>query len=361
MDIKLFSLCNQDSPEAVNGKEQILGCVNDFFPSGVKFNDFTSQKRLLVAISQSLLAADIVLVAVQSTMFNATKRLLCSALDIKTERNEEIASALSAKMKTRKLKPNFFEASVTFPQNAVVMPTSDYLNCGFALTSGGQHIIYMPVEDNKAQQIILGSLYDYFAEISEALVASQALKHRHRLLIANAVKKLGSDSIRVSVAGNDASDYLVSFLKKSDSSAFTVDMDYDSPEDETDEKTISIHIARNVRDRNHTDLGVYISNPFLSEEDGNALCSYVAIANEEGTKTYKIIADADEGAKELLRVCVDKLLLVLCDYESIECSVEESEENKAADKKLRDMIGIAASAAVLAASVAGFILALVLR
>lgn len=360
MDIKLFSLCNQDSQEAEKGEEKILKCVADFFPSCTKFSEFTSQKRMLVAISQSLLAADIVLVAVQSTIYNATKRLLCSALDIKTERNDEVASALANRTKSKKLKPNYIQASVTFPEGAIIMPTADYLNCGFALTSGGQHIIYMPVEDEKAQQVILGSLYDYFAELSEPLVASGAIKNRHRLLISSAVKKLGEDSVRVAIAGNDAADYLVSFLRKNDSSVFTVDMDYELPDENDDIKQHSIKIARNVRERSRTELGAYISNPFSDEADGT-LCAYVAVANNEGTKTYKIPVEGGESSKELLRACVDKLLLVLCDYEAIEDSNEESEEEKAADKKFRDIIGIAASAAVLAASVAGFIIALVLR
>ena len=68
MDIKLFSLCNQEAPEAEEGKKAILDCVKCFFPECGGFSHFTSQKRMLVAISQSLLAADIVLVAVQSTM-----------------------------------------------------------------------------------------------------------------------------------------------------------------------------------------------------------------------------------------------------------------------------------------------------
>ena len=51
MDIKLFSLCNQDSQEAENGKQKILSCVKDFFPECNGFFDFTSQKRMLVATS----------------------------------------------------------------------------------------------------------------------------------------------------------------------------------------------------------------------------------------------------------------------------------------------------------------------
>lgn len=361
MEIKLFSLCNQDSREAESGKEKILKCVKDFFPNCGSFSEFTSQKRMLVAISQSLLAADIVLVAVQSTMYNATKRLLCSALDIRTDRSDETASALSSRINVKKMKPSFFEASVTFPESAVIMPTSDYFNCGFALTSGGQHIIYMPVEDEKAQQIILGSLYDYFAELSEPIVASQALKSRHRLLVSTVVKKLNDNSVKVAVAGNDAADYLVSFLKKNDSSAFTVDMDYELPDEDRDIRKIAIHVARNVRERNRTELGVYISNPFVSDENNSQLCAIVAVANANGTKTYTLPIANSESPKELLRVCVDKLLLVLCDYESIESIVEETEEDKQADKKLKDILGITVSATVLAASIAGFVIALILR
>ena len=361
MDIKLFSLCNQDSHEAEKGKEFILKCVKDFFPECNGFAEFTSQKRMLVAISQSLLAADIVLVAVQSAMYNATKRMLCAALDTKTAENGEVSAVLSSRPDAKKMKQNFFKASVTFPEASTILPTSDYLNCGFALTSGGQHIIYMPVEDIKAQQIILGSLYDYFAELSEPCAASHALKNRHRALIECAVNKLSADSVRVALAGNDGAEYLISFLKKNDKSVFTVDMDYELPDDVTDIKKLAIQIARNVREKNRTELGVYISNPFVSEDDANMLCAYIAVANAEGTKTYKLISEPGETPKELLRACADKLLLILCDYERIASFVEESEEEKAADKSFKDILGIAASAIVLAASIAGFITALILR
>ena len=201
----------------------------------------------------------------------------------------------------------------------------------------------MPVEDIKAQQIILGSLYDYFAELSEPCAASHALKNRHRALIECAVNKLSADSVRVALAGNDGAEYLISFLKKNDKSVFTVDMDYELPDDVTDIKKLAIQIARNVREKNRM------------------LCAYIAVANAEGTKTYKLISESGETPKELLRTCADKLLLILCDYERIASFVEESEEEKAADKSFKDILGIAASVIVLAASIAGFITALILR
>lgn len=361
MDMKLFSLCNQDSQEAENGKEKILDCVKDFFPECDGFNEFTSQKRMLVAISQSLLAADIVLVAVQATMYNATKRLLCSALDIPTEANDEVAAVLSERPKTKQLKPNLYKASITFPQSAILLSTSDYMNCGFAITSGGQHIIYMPVEDEKAQQIILGSLYDYFAELSEPCAVSAAMKSRHNKLIKKAVKNLSENSIKAAVVGNDAADYLISFLSKNDSPVFTVDMNYELPEENESVRELSVTMARNVREKNHTELGIYISDPIRSDDENQTACVYIAIANSDGTKIYNVFSEKNETSKDLLRACSDKLLLILSGCEHLSSADDESAEEKAADKNLKGILGIIASAAVFTASVAGFITALILR
>ena len=355
MDIKLFSLCNQASAEAEDGQKHILQCVKDFFPECNGFSEFTSQKRMLVAISQSLLAADIVLVAVQSTMYNTTKKLLCAALDMKPVANGEVASALKNRLDSKKIKENVYNANISYPESATILPTDDYINCGFALTSGGQHIIYMPVEAAKAQEIVLGSLYDYFAELSEPYVAATALKNRHRTLLARTVKKLTDDSVKVALVGN----YLTSFLTKKDSSAFVIDMNYELPSD-GDIKALAVSAARNVRENNHTDLGAYISDPYVSD-GSDTLCVCIAIANETGTKTCIVSVEDGESAKELSKVCTDKLLALLYDYERIGNTEEESAAEKQADNNLKGILGIVASAAVLAASIAGFVIALVMR
>lgn len=359
MDIKLFSLCNQESEEAERGKQYILNCVKDFFPECNMFSEFTSQKRMLVAISKSLLAADIVLVAVQSTMYNTTKNMLCAALDAKTVENPEIAAKLKNRLDSKKIKPNTYISNTTYPDGATILPTDDYINCGFALTSGGQHIIYMPVESEKAQQIVLGSIYDYFAELCDPKVVSTAMKNRHKALITRAVSKLNNGSAKVAIAGNDASEYLTGFLSKKDSSVFTVDISYDLPESE-DMKSYAISVARTVRDTRHTELGVFISDPIVTPESETA-SAYIAIANEDGTKTYKLSVENDEDVKDLTKICVDKLLMILCDYERIGNEEEESEAEKQADNSLKGILGIIASAAVLAASIAGFITALIMR
>ena len=362
MDIKLFSLCNQDSQEAEAGKKVISNCVNSFFPESKGFSEFTSQKRMLVAISQSLLAADIVLVAVQSTMYNTTKRLLSAALDMKSVTYSEVASAIQNKLDQKKIKQTTYNANISFPMGATLFPTDDYINCGFAITSGGQHIIFMPVEDEKAQQVVFGSLYDYFAELCEPYVVSNAIKERHIALINRTIKKLADDSVKVAVVGNDSSDYLVSFLSKKASSVFTVDMNYELP-DNKDLKESSISAARTVRDNNHADLGVYISEPYVNPIDGKNYCVYITVANSEGTAVYLIESDGNEKSKDILKVAVDKLLMLIYNYEKLGNinSEEETAAEKKADSNLKGILGIVASATVLLASIAGFITALFMR
>ena len=97
MDVKLFSLCKQDLPEAQTGKAMILECVKSFFPECEDFTAFASQKRMLLAVSQSLRAADVVIVAVQGNMYNATKRRLTAALDMKTAKKAAEAAKTAAK------------------------------------------------------------------------------------------------------------------------------------------------------------------------------------------------------------------------------------------------------------------------
>lgn len=87
---------------------------------------------------------------------------------------------------------------------------------------------------------------------------------------------------------------------------------------------------------------------------------YIAIANADGTKTYRIDSESEESAKELSKAATDKLLMLLCDYERIGNTEEESAAEKSG-QLLRGILGIVASAAVLAASIAGFITALIMR
>ena len=201
MDVKLFSLCKQELSETQEGKKYILECVKSFFPDCEGFSAFTSQKRMLLAISQSLRAADVVIIAVQGNMYNATKRLLSAALDLKTAKSDEVANELKPLLETSKIKQNVFDNNICFPSGAEIMPTESYLNCGFALSSGGQHIIYLPIEAPRSDEVVFGSLYDYLAEICEENRNDFAFGRRHAGIMRRTADSLDSEAVKVAFSG----------------------------------------------------------------------------------------------------------------------------------------------------------------
>lgn len=355
MDVKLFSLCKQELPTAQTGKAAILECVRSFFPECEGFSGFVSQKRMLLSVSQSLRAADVVIVAVQGNMYNATKRLLTTALDMKTSKQSEVATVIKLLLDNGRIKQNIYEANIRFPQGAVIMPTKSYLHCGFVLSSGGQHIIYVPVESPRADEVVLGALYDCLAEICEEN-CSQALIKRHRCIIEKVAEKLDDKSATVTFSGEAITQHLEKYADKNVLRSCIFIDDTKLYSDIT--KDNLIEKARGLRKYRSSDLGVIFSD--ISTDDNGERSVTVAIADETGTSTLEIFAEKDETDEQFTASCIDKTMLTLCNFEELSCT-DEAEITTKADKKLRSYLFRIASGVVGASAVIGIIIALIMK
>lgn len=361
MDVKLFALCNQEAESADAGQKAIMTCIQKFCPECDEISQFSSQRRMLLAISQSLRAADVVVVAVQGSMYNATKKLLCAALDIKISVNELVDSELSKHFANGKIKEAAYKNNVLFPTDAVIFPTKNMINCGFAISSNGQYIIYIPIDEPKVSEVVLGSLYDYLAEITDLSSPGEALEQRHRDVIRRTSEKLINQSVKVAVAVGDGSDIIDEYSDKRLKACFIFDEHFESRKDE-DIKEYTVNVARRVRDNCHTQLGAAISQPVY--DNNGDFYEFVAVADVNGTKTLKIYGESGESAEELTMISVEQLMLTLYDYNDF--GVEESEDEsspveQAKDSTLKNVLSIGAASLVLAASVAGFIIALIIK
>ncbi len=354
MDVKLFSLCKQEVAESEAGKKCIFQCVKSFFPDCEGFAAFTSQKRMLLAISQSLRAADIVVVAVQSNMYNATKRLLSAALDLKSKKYSEVVAELNPLLEQGKIKQTTFDANIRFPVGAEILPTDSKLNCGFALTSGGQHIIYLPIEAPKAQEVVLGSLYDYFAEISDDEMTEKSFDVRHSAIIKRTADKLNSEYVKVAVAGSQAVKIIEYYSPTAEKSCFIFDENTSfSPYDHLINKT------RALRDDFHSQLSVLVSD--ISRDENSERFIDAAIADESGTSTLRMTAEKDETDEAFIANCIDKIMLLLYDYQSLSNCVNEADITTKSDKALRRNLFKITSGAIGATAIISIIIALVMK
>jgi len=360
MDIKLFSLCKQEVPESENGKQCILDCVQSFFPEAEDFAHFTSQKRMLLAVSQSLRAADIVVIAVQSNMYNATKRLLCAALGMKMQVNSEVAEKLSGKLSDGKIKQTTYDANIMLPEGAELLSTDSGLNNGFALTAGGQHLIYLPIDSPMADETVYGSLYDYFQEFGDEYVNAAALERRHSAIIERTLEKFSENSIKVAVYSETMPEFISSRINDKKLRACIV-FDNEVPKKEyNDFEESNASKARHIRDKHHAQYGVVFSKPFRDSETEETFI-IVTVADENGTNTITIFAEEDESAKSLYTTAVDKIMLMLYDYNEYMNLADEDSLPTEEDKLLRKAIAKITGIAIGASAVIGLVIALVSR
>ena len=354
MDIKLFSLSKQELPDSEAGKRTILECVKCFFPDCGGFTSFTSQKRMLLAVSQSLRAADVVIIAVQNNMYNATKRMLSSALGIKPEVNEDVAVALKPLLHSGRIKENVYDVNVRFPAGAEVMLTESALTSGFALSSGSQHIIYLPADAPRADEAVLGSLYDYLGEICDG-INSRAAETRRRTIYNRFEEKFNEEKIRIAFAGEPAVGYITKYLPKDDKGYVIADGKYDCSAEDNE---ALIGKARELLSLKNTQYSVIFGEKAIDAETQNEFLP-VAVADETGTSIVKLFREEVEGDGEFFSACFDKLLLMLCSLKQFTPSDDEDCDTKA-DKLLRRSLIKLTCAVIGGASAISLIIALIM-
>lgn len=355
MDIKLFSLCKAESPQIVAGQKHILKCVRNFFTETENFNIFTSQKRMLLAASQSLRAADIVIIAVQNNMYNATKRLLAQALDFKMMKNNSVYKVLNPIYEAGKIPQSALMANVAFPQGAKILPTEDMFNCGFVLSAGAQHIIFLPLEAPRADEVVYGSLYDFLASICEENVALKGMSARHRAIIKRTADKLDTDAVKISFAPSQAAS-IIEGIAAGISSRHCFTFNHSTIYNESTPENL-VDKARQFKNDQFASYGVVFSDIIFIGESERQM--KVAIADEAGTNTYTFIALDEETNDDFIFNCVDKIMLLLYNHEQFEDNYDSADKPTQSDKNLHKFLYLVAGGAVGISAVIGIIISLI--
>ncbi len=357
MDIRLFSLCKQEDPKIESGKKNILKCVKSFFPQCENFMPFTSQKRMLLAVGQSLRSADIVIIAVQNNMYNATKRLLSDALGFKLMKKNTVFNVLNPLYESGKIKQATLGANIFFPQGATLLPTESMINCGFVLAAGSQCIIYLPVEEPYSNEVIFGSLYDFFASVcDDEAVTKRGIQTRHREIIKRTADKLDIDGIKIAFNHSQASAMIEKISADiSSKHCFTF-----RPQNAYAEITDSgiAEEARSLRESEFAPYGVSFSEISFNQKAERIL--KVAIADESGTDICTFFAEENEPDEEFIADCVDKTMLMLYNYENFGDKKASPDVSTKKDQILRKHMFYIAAGAVGASTVIGTLLAIFL-
>lgn len=350
MEIKLFSLMKGDAAQFAANKKIISDCANSFTQDEEKFKNFSSPKRMLLAVSQALRSADAVIIAVQNTAYNSIKKMICSSFNMELEQNEEIYSRLLPFYEAKKITKTALENNSAFPNGADIFGVSDFKCCGFSVTSGAQSIIVLPLDDKKTAEVVFGSLYEFLASAAGVENAEDISTLKTARLAAKLQSILKKDKSQITFASLGGAQLIEEAVNLIDGGHDTLLMG-EKPEARRSSQTVEEYIvgaAQKTRENGKTEYACAVSSAFASNTDDSTFI-YFAVADENETFVSKLYAREGESPKQLYRSAVENAFLA-CVARADENVRAKKSENRREDKLLRQKAVFIAAAAVAGAT-----------
>lgn len=344
MNIKLFSLVKGDASVFAGSKKLISDCANAFSQESVKFSNFASPKRMFLAVSQALRSADCVVIAVQNQSYNSIKKMLFSALEIKTQQKEEVYVNLLPLAEKGKITNTALLNNSVFPVKAQIFPTDNFMSCGFSITSGSQSIIMLPLDSVKTAEIVFGSLYSYLSELAGVEESPDLYKLKRLRLAERLFTSLSKSKSTLAFAALNGVNLIEECTNMVDTENKTFKFVYDI-ESRASSQPVKDYIAacaQKTRIEAKCDYAVAVSSAFSGNDD--SIFIYCAVADKNETTVTKIFADSEESAKDLVNIGVEYALKiagnsVISKYEEL-----HSKAAKAGNKLRRNITTITAFA-----------------
>lgn len=344
MNIKLFSLVKGDPSVFAGNKKLVSDCANAFSHEPVKFSNFASPKRMFLAVSQALRSADCIVIAVQNQSFNSIKKMLFSALDVETHQVEDVYVNLLPLAEKGKISKAALMNNSTFPVGSRILPSDNYMSCGFTITSGSQSIIMLPLDSVKTAEIVFGSLYNYFGELSGIESNSDFDKLRQLRLTERLFTALSAEKSTLAFSAANGLEIIEQCAKTIDKNA-TVFRFASTTEPRAASQPVKDYIAlcaQKTRIETKSNYAVAVSSAF-SGDDGSIFI-YCAVADKSETVVTKIFAKENEEAKDLINVGIEYALKIAGNSVTVHFEELNSKAAKASNRLRRNAATITAFA-----------------
>ena len=361
MEIKLFSFIKNESADFSGSKKVIADCVNSFTAGDEKFKNFSSPKRMILSASQALRSADAVILAVQASVYNSAKKMICSVFHMETEQNEEVYSRLLPSQEKKEITKTALENNSLFPAESDIFATGDFKCCGFAVTEGGQSIIVMPLDDIKSNEIVFGSLYNFLAEMAGIESAEDVSRVKCARLAVRLAALLKKDSSRLAFSSPAAAQIIeesVDYADRGHENIFIAD----KPEARKTTQTVKDYIteaAQKTRLDTKADYACCVSSAFASNTDDSTFI-FTAVADKDETNVKKLFLNDGETPKQLYRAAAEEALLSCVNTVISKQNESVKKTDRRADKNMRQKLAGITAAAIAGATGLCAVLALLL-
>ncbi len=360
MNIKLFSLSKGEPSYFAESKKMISDCVNIFTSEVEKFSNFSSPKRMFLAVAQALRSADSVVIAVQSQSYNSIKKILCSALNLNTEKMDEVYRALLPLFEKGKITTAALENNSLFPVKSIIFPTDDFLQCGYGVSSGGQSIVVLPLDTVKTANVVFGSLYRFFSEQAGVDRVSDTVKIARLRLVERLDILLNKNKSTMAITNLNGVRLIEEGIKyvTRDGACFKTGKDIEARNSNQAVKDYLVSAVQKTRVEEKCDYSLGLSSTF--EDNNGKVYIFCALGDKNETIVTKLYAKEGETARELTYAGIQKALELAGNCVA-QRQLEKNSLSVKRSSELHKKIVTALAVAIGSSAVLGTVLAFVLN
>ena len=314
--ISLVSLIKEQSVFIQHAQHTIAGSVDSVCPQAARFEAFTDAKEMLQALSASFSRSKVVTVCADTSRFLYLKKVLFQALSLESE----VSGAVTAVIRSfgDDIAPETADAHALVPKGASVFISDDGLFSGFAVQSGKQHLIVLPLDLERLDSIIDNGFTAYLKTTLSAAEMPAALPADTDKTAAIAARLIAQGFCAAVAATKSAELIKIKIMPLSGwENAFKF-VDCDEDKKEMTQKEYIANLALQARDGTGCSVGASISNVFTDQKEENSLFVLVTVADSLRARVAKVYAQPGETPRQLAMAAVDTLVGMLGEYAEAE-------------------------------------------
>jgi len=314
--ISLISLIKEQSVFIQHAQHKIAGSVDSIYPPAGRFETFTDAKEMLQALTASFSRSKVVTVCADRARYLYLKKLLFQALSLENEVSGAITAAIKSFVDD--ITAETAAAHALVPKGASVFMTDDGLFSGFAIQSGKQHLIVLPLDLERLDSIVENGFTAYLKTTLDTAEMPASLPADTDNTAAIAARLIAQGFCAAVAATRSAELIKIKTAPLSGwENAFKF-IDCDEDKKEMTQKEYIANLALQARDKAGCSVGAAISNVFTDQKEDDSLFVLVTVADSLRARVAKVYAQPGETPRQLALAAVDTLVSMLGEYADAE-------------------------------------------
>ena len=291
-----------------------------------------SMAQVSSALSDAFANSDIIVVGAEPSVYSKAKLAILRAMHIKTQLNSEVRERIG----DSSLDSQQLSLHCAMPENADVFLSEDGLFSGFALKSGRQHFVMLPLDKLRLDAQLSGGIIPHFA--SQGIEASpqpeqseQKSAEPKSSCAEKAVELLKENGKKVYFASTASCEMVKDMCGEETVKDTFVFTDYSAQRGDEAPRSYIADLARYAIPETEDAFGAAVSNVYTgnSQETGERKYNiYVALADKNASRVLRFASQPGETPEELITASIELLMDMICDKCKNPVAAETSGEDK---------------------------------